>query len=349
MKCIQPCCASLPGSSYEEARAAFPRGVYQPEGSFRFSVDALLLASFIKRSPGKLMADLGAGCGVVGLAYLLMHPEAEGVGFEIQSELVEAANYNAERLACDQRYLCIEADVTRADFGNHVFARFREKKNTGVNKQLVLKNTASSTGFDLVLANPPYRILGTGRLPLSPMRQRALFAPPGTLEQFCAAAHSLLTFQGIFGIVFPAVQVAWLHIALRHSGFQIQRMLPVHGREGKPPTLVLVEARKTGRGGFGNEGSSGAGFRGDVPSDFCSGWRNNPGGVNFDVLSSLAGETAAEQNAGHKALDANLHPYGGQAVEALNGGEPSLEAPLVLYDKKNVLSEAALRFCPYLA
>ena len=56
------------------ARDVFPAGLEQPEGSFRFSADALLLAKFTAGQAlpeNAVLAELGTGCGVVSLAVLL--------------------------------------------------------------------------------------------------------------------------------------------------------------------------------------------------------------------------------------------------------------------------------------
>ena len=319
------------------AQALFPNGLYQPSGSFRFSVDALLLASFIKGESEHLMADFGAGCGVVGLAYLLKNPKAWGIGFENQGALVGAANLNAKRLDCGERYVCVNLDLTCPERMECDFFERGVWKSTSVNTQLMLENMPAETangiqpfgagetasekirevpymlpyrssgmspdemtgenadkvaakiramslsrgGFDLVLSNPPYRLLGSGRLPRSELRQRALFAPHGTVEKFCAAAHALLASHGRLGLVFPAEREDWIRMTMSGSGFEVERVLRVHGREGKPATLILLEARK----------------------------RNN----------------------GNPPLE--------KARE---------EAPLVLYDQANRLTERAVRFCPYL-
>ena len=51
-------------------RALFPRGLHQPQDSYRFGADALLLAAFAAESlaslPGtapRKVAELGRGCG----------------------------------------------------------------------------------------------------------------------------------------------------------------------------------------------------------------------------------------------------------------------------------------------
>ena len=84
-----------------ESSAVFPAGLEQPEGSFRFSADALLLASFagelLRREEG-MAADLGTGCGVAALAFLRERPLWRAVGVELLSPLAEAARRNACRL-----------------------------------------------------------------------------------------------------------------------------------------------------------------------------------------------------------------------------------------------------------
>lgn len=308
-----------------QGQALFPSGLYQPAGSFRFSVDALLLASFIAGEPGHLVADFGAGCGVVGLAYLLKNPKTWAVGFENQGVLVAAANFNAKGLGCDERYACVNLDLARPESMKCDFFERGVQKSTSVNIQLMLENMPAETaddnqplstgatvgericetadeiadesagkivakiraislsrgGFDLVLSNPPYRFLGSGRLPRSVLRQQALFAPHGTVEKFCAAAHALLAPLGRLGLVFPAEREDWIRMAMKGNGFEVERVLRVHGREGKPATLILLEARK----------------------------RNN----------------------GNSPLEKTRE-----------------EAPLVLYDQDNRLTERAVRFCPYL-
>lgn len=230
----------------QKARAIFPSGLYQPEGSFRFSVDALLLGSFIKKSSssGMLVADIGAGCGIVGLTHLLDHPKSCCVGLEVQGELVAAAHTNARHLGCADRYVCLEMDIALGECT--VASVFQQAlgNNASIKQQLVVKKTPAPEGFDLVLANPPYRVLGTGRLPKSLSRQKALFAPLGTLERFCGAAYSLMKAEGYFGLVFPAAQQSVIVDIVHGCGLYVERCLSVLGRQGKEATLILLLARK---------------------------------------------------------------------------------------------------------
>lgn len=208
--------------SPEAARVFFPRGLRQPEGSFRFSLDALLLASFIVPRAKERLLDLGTGCGVVALAMLCRCPEMEAVGLEIQPELVAAAKENASRLGFGDRFTVVRGDVAAAE----IFLR-------------------AWGAFDIVLANPPYRQRHRGRLPASRLRLTALFEEEGGPGIFCNAAGHALASGGRFGVIFPAARCNELLSVLTGVGLEPVRLLPVHARETEPPMLVLAEAIKT--------------------------------------------------------------------------------------------------------
>lgn len=99
-------------SAIEHAQRIFPRGLEQPEGSFRFSIDALLLASFTRVGGVRHMADLGTGCGVAGIALCLQHKGLRGIGIEIDTRLVQAAKQNVSVLGLEERFSIVHADVT---------------------------------------------------------------------------------------------------------------------------------------------------------------------------------------------------------------------------------------------
>lgn len=95
------------------ARAHFPAGLEQPQGSLRFGADALLLAAFAARhleqhsgpppqsqpvSQPVSVAELGSGCGAALLALVLRCPQVAGLGLEREEALVLAARRNAALL-----------------------------------------------------------------------------------------------------------------------------------------------------------------------------------------------------------------------------------------------------------
>lgn len=206
-----------------EARALFPRGLAQPD-FFRFSLDSLLLASFA-RLPGGTRPlaglDLGAGCGVVGLALLLSQEKATPgrvrvTGVELDSDMAACAVSNVYSLGLEEQYEVMQADVSSYQHPKRV---------------------------DFVLANPPYRQEGTGRLSQGRARTRARFESGLGLEGFAAAAARCLKTKAPFFLVHLAERLDLVLACLAGRGLRPKRLRMVHGRADKPARLVLVEAR----------------------------------------------------------------------------------------------------------
>lgn len=221
--------------------AAFPSGLEQPEGSFRFSGDALLLADFAVECalpPQAFFADLGTGCGVVALAALRRMPLWHGVGLEIQPPLAAAACRNAQRLGLEERFCVVEGSVSDE-------AALRSLRTR-------LSLSADGRGdtlplFDAVLCNPPWRREGAGRVPPSAMRRTALFGTEQTFPDFFSAADALLKNAGQLVVVSGAERTADLLAALPER-LRPERMRFVFTRRDAPATFVLLAARKNGRG-----------------------------------------------------------------------------------------------------
>ncbi len=260
-------------------RQSFPRGLCQPEGSFRFSADALLLASFLALPQGReqgSLVDLGAGCGVVACAMLLRHPLAQAVAVERQRPLALAAVENGRRLGLASRMRVLEGDL-------RILCRGKEKTGapppvprqekedalhgmkgqqgdalSGVGIQegacddgvfsLHAARVALANSCDLALANPPYRVWGSGRLPREGARQEAFFGEADALDVFCRAASFCLRDKGRLGVIFPAERLPDLCLAVQGAGLRVRRILPVQTVAWAAARFVLVEAQKGSRG-----------------------------------------------------------------------------------------------------
>jgi len=203
----------------------FPRGLIQPEGSFRFSADALLLAAFASGEKARRAADLGTGCGVVAFGLALRFQDLHCTGLDKEAALIEAARANARALGLGERVAFARVDVA----------------------DQALSACLGHGSCDLVTANPPYRVVGTGRRIRSPVRQRALEAPQGSLADFARAAGFLLRHHGFFACVFLPARLGEVFAALRSARLEPRRLRCVHPRPGAKAGLVLVEARKNAR------------------------------------------------------------------------------------------------------
>ncbi|MGE4290791.1 MAG: tRNA1(Val) (adenine(37)-N6)-methyltransferase [Desulfovibrio sp.] len=208
------------------ARQRFPRGMKQPEGGYRFSGDSLLLACFARSFDSGAGLDLGTGCGVVGLAYLLRHPDAslELTGVDREPEMIRAARENAKFLGYEDRFHVKLSDVADFDFqGNH---------------------------FEFALCNPPFRPRHRGRLSPNASRTASRFEKAEGLEPFVAAARVSLKDKAPLYLVHLPERLPELFEALRRGNLEPKRMRLVHGHAESDARIVLLEARKNGNPGL---------------------------------------------------------------------------------------------------
>ena len=226
-------------NDHRSARGLFPRGLYQPSGSFRFAMDSLLLACFPDAQDVEHFADFGTGCGVVALGLLCRFPFLRGIGLESQAELAAAADCNAKRLGFGERFLGVHSDLRDIPFINALSTK--PSVSLENNHRIALRPES----FELILANPPFRNPRRGRVPQSALRRAALFEEPDTLTAFCRAAGVLLKPGGRFALLYPYEEENRLCGELERHGMKPVRMLPVQSNPDAPPKLLLLEARKT--------------------------------------------------------------------------------------------------------
>lgn len=189
------------------ARALFPRGLRQPEDSYRFGADALLLAAFAAESlaslPGtapRAVAELGSGCGAALLGLCLRLPSATTgtTGHRRQqaarpcpspgtgpSTAAPAASCGQppdagrrEKTVPPLRALGLERDAALCAaardnarlLGLDDSCRFRQ----GDLADTHFLRHCGENSFHLILANPPYAVPGNGRPSPRPRREAAL-------------------------------------------------------------------------------------------------------------------------------------------------------------------------------
>jgi tRNA1Val (adenine37-N6)-methyltransferase len=199
--------------------------IAQPVKGYRVNADAVLLAAFAARRIGapaasgsppraaSAMFDLGAGVGAVALTALAL---------------------GAARTAA-----LVEVDATYAALAEQNLRANGHEGNACVLHEDALSAAARHVGeADLVVCNPPYVPPGRGRAP-APERARARAGP---VEVFLDATRKLLGRRGRACFVYPAIEATTLLAALRARGLEPKRVASVHGREGAPARVLLVEA-----------------------------------------------------------------------------------------------------------
>jgi tRNA1Val (adenine37-N6)-methyltransferase len=196
--------------------------ILQKKQGYRFSIDALLLAYFAEPGPDDRVIDLGTGCGIVPLILIFRKKAKKVTGVEIQASLADLARRNAVLNRCSTRFQVWEDDLR------------------GLDKR------AKRESFDLVLTNPPYRRVGSGRVNPHMEKAVARHEIKATLEDVLQAAHYLLKDKGRLAIIYPASRVADLMRGLSQYHLEPKRIQFVHSHEKDEARLVLVEALKEG-------------------------------------------------------------------------------------------------------
>ncbi|MEJ2349124.1 MAG: methyltransferase [Anaerolineales bacterium] len=85
--------------------------VYQHRCGYRFSVDALLLYSFVKVRHACAIVDLGAGSGIIGLLLARKFEKAKVLLVELQEGLYRLARKNIELNGLAERVTAVLSDV----------------------------------------------------------------------------------------------------------------------------------------------------------------------------------------------------------------------------------------------
>jgi tRNA1Val (adenine37-N6)-methyltransferase len=196
--------------------------VLQPRRGYRFSIDSILLASFVSVRARDRVLELGAGGGVISLAIAALHQPREIVALEIQPELADLIQRSAQ--------------LNGIDSIRPITGDLRKLNAAKVPRE----------GFDVVVANPPYRASKTGRVSRHEARRIARSESTATLEDFVAAAARYTRRGGKTSFVFAADRSAELISVLRAQRLEPKRIRFVHPYAGASATTVLIEARKDG-------------------------------------------------------------------------------------------------------
>lgn len=196
--------------------------VLQRRRGYRFTADAIwLVAACRDRARGRVV-DLGAGCGVIGLA-LARRPEVTAVTLvEVQPALaaLARASVDATRPRCP-------VAVAELDL------RHLGRRQIGGAAQLVA-------------ANPPFFEPDDGRAAVRGERERARRALAGGVVDFARSAARLLEERGAFALVYPARSLQRALAACAAARLSVQELRFVHPRPGRPARLALILARRSG-------------------------------------------------------------------------------------------------------
>ena len=194
--------------------------VLQKRKGYRFSVDAPLLADFIRTEASDELLELGTGNGIISLL-LSIKPFKAITAVEIQTSLADLARRNVKLNNLEEKIQIIEEDL-RA---------FRPEKK-----------------FDVVFSNPPYIKKETGYLSPSAEKSVAKHELKCNINDIVKKTQELLKEEGRANFIYPVNRKDDFRRVLKAHSLEIKTMRFILPRKGTPPNLFLVEV------GFSSQG-----------------------------------------------------------------------------------------------
>ncbi len=218
----------LPGSGGTETSLDGIRDVevFQNTNGYRFSVDALLLYSFVQVKQVETILDLGAGSGIIGLLLAKRYDTARVILVELQESLSRLAEKNVEHNGLGERVKVEQADITN------------------------IRGRLEPMSSDLVVSNPPFRTVVSGRISLGEEKAIARHEMRLRLVDLAAAASYLLRTKGRFCMIYHPERIAEVFDTFRQNRLEPKRMRFVHNNSRAVSKIVLIEAVKEGRAGL---------------------------------------------------------------------------------------------------
>ena len=199
------------------------RKIIQSADEFCFSMDSVLLAHFPKFKRKYKVLDLGTGTGVMPLliADEVTHIDA----IELNSKMAEIAKRNVELNNLSDKISVVEGDYRK------------------------LRDYFKVESFDLVLANPPYRAIGSGAVNEVKGVATARHEFTATLEDVVTAARFALKYHGVFCMIHITERLCDIVDVLHRHQFEMKRLRLIQPKSERPPNLMLIEAMVGGAPG----------------------------------------------------------------------------------------------------
>ncbi|MDP8223720.1 MAG: tRNA1(Val) (adenine(37)-N6)-methyltransferase [Candidatus Lernaella stagnicola] len=196
--------------------------ILQKKNGYRFSVDPILLTSFIELKKGDQVIDLGTGSGIMPLILASRQVEAKAgfVGVEVQKTMADMA----------------ERSVTANHLGKKIDIRHSDIRD--------IKKSFAADSFDVVISNPPYVAAGTGRVNPEDEKAVARHEIKITLEEVVIAARYLIKPKGRAYFVFPVKRLTALFCLCRAHSLEPRQVQFVHANHSSGAKLAMLEAQR---------------------------------------------------------------------------------------------------------
>ena len=187
-----------------------------------FGTDAFLLSAYASCARhGMAAVDLGSGCGICSLLLADYNKADHVYAVEIQSELASTAERNVKFNNLEDKVSVICTDL-----------------------RLIGKKSFQHP-IDVVIANPPYFVKGSGKTCPDPSRNASRFELNGGLADFCSTASEIMSPGAKFFCVIRPERLSEFVSSLRSSALELRKMTMVCHTASSAPSVLLCCAERS--------------------------------------------------------------------------------------------------------
>jgi tRNA1Val (adenine37-N6)-methyltransferase len=194
--------------------------IVQQKKGHRFTLDSILLADFCRIKPLDKILEPGTGTGIISLLLAKKYPRVRIIAVEMQTALADLCHQNIIDNGLDNHMILLEQDIR------------------------ALKGELKTLSFDVIVANSPYTKSGGGKQSPRPERLLSRHERGADIVTWLDLGMFLKN-KGRYFLVFPADRLSELISSLRMRRLEPKRIRFVHPYDGKPASLVLIEAVKS--------------------------------------------------------------------------------------------------------
>lgn len=204
-----------------------PLKIYQEDEYFKFSLDSVLLAEFVRTSrKTKEIIELCSGNCAVSMI-LSTKTNAHITAVEVQDEIYELAKESLEYNKLSDKITIIHSDISN------------------------IKNYfPGNTNVNIIVCNPPYfKNNGTSYVNEDKVKAIARHEILTSLEKIISISSSILQIDGELYLVHRSERLDDIVTLCNKYKINVKNIQLISTKQGKEPTLVLVRCVKNSKSG----------------------------------------------------------------------------------------------------
>ncbi len=201
--------------------------IYQLEDAFKFSLDSLLLAEFVKvKNKQEIILDLCTGNASIPLVLSTKYSN-QIYGIELQKDIFTLANNSVKYNKKDKQINIIQANVK------------------------VSLDYFPKESIDIITCNPPYfKFQENSIINNSSLKAIARHEVKIKIAEIVQISANLLKHNGRFYLIHLAERLDEIIIELNKNNLNLKRLVPIYTNKNKNCNLVLIEAIKGSKKGL---------------------------------------------------------------------------------------------------